>query len=282
MSEKPNLEQMLKLWSKKDLWNRIQEKNKQISGLEAKLEAREEAIKYLKGIKRYDIGEMLTENTKLKQQLAELEVKNDKLGTELCNADNIVSYLQQQLAEKEKEIENIKLCKCVNCTNEYEFMLEGLVEDLEKQIDRDEQEKISFAVEQLKYILNIIESIFEKALKQSSINQSFYDEILNCIELKLKALEEGKNIAVTKEQKKSKQSLLVNKIKDFKNQISQPDANASQEMYVDFLNEIEVIAKQQAEVLRLAALVTLYKLSDEKDSYFKSLLSKQLYKIYVI
>ncbi|MBR2909825.1 MAG: hypothetical protein IKC11_05770 [Clostridia bacterium] len=53
-------------------------------------------------------------------------------------------------------------------------------------------------------------------------------------------------------------------------------------MFVDFLNEIEVIAKQQAEVLRLADLVTLYKLSDEKDSYFKSLLSKQLYKIYVI
>ena len=57
--------------------------------------------------------------------------------------------LKQQLAEKDKEIENIKLCRCVNCTNEYEFMLEGLVEDLEKQIDRDNQDKISFAVEQL-------------------------------------------------------------------------------------------------------------------------------------
>ena len=60
--------------------------------------------------------------------------------------------LKQQLAEKEKEIENIKLCKCVNCTNEYEFMLEGLVEDLEKQIDKDNQDKISFAVEQLEKV----------------------------------------------------------------------------------------------------------------------------------
>ena len=37
MSEVPSLEQMLKLWSKKDLWNRIQEKNKRIAELEEQL-----------------------------------------------------------------------------------------------------------------------------------------------------------------------------------------------------------------------------------------------------
>ena len=37
MSEIPNLEQMLKLWSKKDLWNRIQEKQARIYELEGKL-----------------------------------------------------------------------------------------------------------------------------------------------------------------------------------------------------------------------------------------------------
>jgi hypothetical protein len=37
MSEIPSLEQMLKLWSKKDLWNRIQEKNKRIAELEEQL-----------------------------------------------------------------------------------------------------------------------------------------------------------------------------------------------------------------------------------------------------
>ena len=31
-------------------------------------------------------------------------------------------------------------------------MLEGLVEDLEKQIDKDDQDKISFAVEQLEKV----------------------------------------------------------------------------------------------------------------------------------
>lgn len=38
MSEIPSLEQMLKLWSKKDLWNRIQEKNQRIEELKKKLE----------------------------------------------------------------------------------------------------------------------------------------------------------------------------------------------------------------------------------------------------
>ena len=37
MSEIPSLEQMLKLWSKKDLWNRIQEKNQRIAELEEQL-----------------------------------------------------------------------------------------------------------------------------------------------------------------------------------------------------------------------------------------------------
>ena len=37
MSEIPSLEQMLKLWSKKDLWNRIQEKNQRIAELEKQL-----------------------------------------------------------------------------------------------------------------------------------------------------------------------------------------------------------------------------------------------------
>ena len=62
-----------------DILNRLEEellmlkiRNKH---LETKLAESNEAIKYLKGIKRYDIGEMLTENAKLKQQLAEKEAE---------------------------------------------------------------------------------------------------------------------------------------------------------------------------------------------------------------
>ena len=81
-----------------------------------------------------------------------------RLGVEAFGADihekalETLMIMKEQLAEKEKEIENIKLCRCGNCTNEYEFMLEGLVEDLEKQIDKNNQDKISFAVEKLEQV----------------------------------------------------------------------------------------------------------------------------------
>ena len=51
MSEIPSLEQMLKLWSKKDLWNRIQEKNQRIAELEEQLKnALEQNNKHLQQI----------------------------------------------------------------------------------------------------------------------------------------------------------------------------------------------------------------------------------------
>ena len=64
--------------------------------------------------------------------------------------------LKQQLAQKEKELENYKLCKCVSCKNEYEFMLEGMVSDLERELDKADQDKISFAVEQLTEIRDYV------------------------------------------------------------------------------------------------------------------------------
>jgi cell shape-determining protein MreC len=40
------------------------------------------------------VKEIIEENENLRKQLAELEKKNDKLGTDLYNAENIVSDLQ--------------------------------------------------------------------------------------------------------------------------------------------------------------------------------------------
>ena len=77
----------------------------------------EEAVKYLKGIKRYDIGEMLTENTKLKQQLAEKEDRISRLQFEVQQA------LSNSLGKTIKEL-----------------------------IEFDNQGKISFAVEQLEKV----------------------------------------------------------------------------------------------------------------------------------
>lgn len=51
MSKEQELEKMLKLYSKKDLWNRIQEKQAMIYDLEAELAEKEKEIEKLKPIK---------------------------------------------------------------------------------------------------------------------------------------------------------------------------------------------------------------------------------------
>ncbi len=51
------------------LVNSLTEKDRQIAELQKQLEEKEKIIQMQQNIKRYDIGEILTENVKLKQQL---------------------------------------------------------------------------------------------------------------------------------------------------------------------------------------------------------------------
>lgn len=89
-------------------------------------------------------------------------------------------------------------------------------------------------------------------------------------------------MAISKEEKKKKQSIISEKIKDFKSQISdQPDTFINRAIVNQFLDEILALAKQQAKVLSLAEVVINCTPSNETDSYFKSLLQRNLYKIYI-
>lgn len=144
-----------------------------ISDLEAKLAESEKAIKYLKGIKRYDIGEMLTENAKLKQKLAESE-ENLKLEEEnsemwFCWKEIYFKELQQakqQLAEKDKEHKKA--------------MRTSLNDFLTLEVEFKEK-KISFAVEQLEKV------------REFNIQQVFSSKPLdNFIDNQIKSLKEGK------------------------------------------------------------------------------------------
>ena len=121
------------------------DKDRKIADLEAKL-AESEKKAYSRGHSQRDIAN---------------EIKLNALREDVANKEKRIVELKQQLAEKEKEIENIKLCRCGNCTNEYEFMLEGLVEDLEKQIDKNNQDKISFALEQLEKTRKLIDELLD-------------------------------------------------------------------------------------------------------------------------
>lgn len=179
----------------------LNKQDQQISDLEAKLAESEEAIKYLKGIKRYDIGELLTENTKLKQQLKENEKKNFELIAKLnlkehrpafctladreCEALGKVEELKQQLAEKEKEIEKLQHCN--------DRLAQGIYHSYgEHFILKIKQDKISFALEQLENVKETTECVLDNALKNCSLNQSYYDRLLDEIDNQIKQLKEMK------------------------------------------------------------------------------------------
>lgn len=58
MSKIPSLEEMLKLYTKKDLWNRIQEKIQQIAELQKQLEEKEKEIEDLKRKVNYAVEDL--------------------------------------------------------------------------------------------------------------------------------------------------------------------------------------------------------------------------------
>ena len=71
LSKLKEKEEQLKLAKANESFEKEKKNNalKLIDQLKQQLAEKEESIKYLKGIKRYDIGEILTENIKLKQEL---------------------------------------------------------------------------------------------------------------------------------------------------------------------------------------------------------------------
>lgn len=83
MTNTPKLEEMLKLYSKKELWDRIQEKNKIIEELDHKIEILEKALKLTCG-----------------EELREFGVYADDYGYE----EQFKQLEKQYKAEAEKEL----------------------------------------------------------------------------------------------------------------------------------------------------------------------------------
>ena len=77
----------------------------------------------------------------LEQRLIELEEENKDL--------------EQRLIELEEENKNLKLCRCCDCQSENEFMLQGLIRDLEKE-NAKLQEQLKFATEIPDKIINYV------------------------------------------------------------------------------------------------------------------------------
>ena len=118
---------------------------------------------------------------KLEKQLAEKEQE-----LEDWEDGTIVEKLwhtQRQLAEKEKEIEKYK-----------ELCTISKLEDLQIEnmlLKSKKQDKISFCIEQLKKVKDTAENILDDAIKNCSLNESYYDNLLDKIDNQIEELEKG-------------------------------------------------------------------------------------------
>lgn len=100
------------VFTKEDVEGLIKDREETIKVLKFELAERDESIKYLQGIKRYDIGQLLTENIRLKQSqketaIAKLEdVKNFCQNSDGFNehgqsirVESVVDYINCQIQE---------------------------------------------------------------------------------------------------------------------------------------------------------------------------------------
>ena len=95
MSKQQELKEILKLYSKQDLWNRIQEKQAMIYDLEAKLAEKDKEIEYQESMK---ILAVENQNKKAIEQLEQIinlfePYENEEKDTILC-ANNGISFLE--------------------------------------------------------------------------------------------------------------------------------------------------------------------------------------------
>ena len=120
----------------------------------------------------------------------EIERLNNQLATQEKTITNLVEdnrasqeWYKKQLEEKEKERhEEWKTGK------EWKWEWQKVNQKLEKA----DQDKISFAIDELEKVKETTECILDNALKNSSLNQSYYDRLLDEIDNQIKQLKEGK------------------------------------------------------------------------------------------
>ena len=148
--------------------------------------------------------EALGQVEELKQQLSLYEqsnkVLNDQLNKSTEHIGELEDYytgytealvtenleLKEQLSEKEKEIAYMtKQAKKFN--NEAQKYFEDAYCN-----DTIYQDKISFALEELEKAKETTECVLDNALKNSSLNQSYYDRLLDEIDNQIKLLKGGK------------------------------------------------------------------------------------------
>ena len=174
-----------KMWlnlaqSFRDENEKLQEK---ISDIEAKLAEKDKAIENWQTIYESVVQTCHNDKEEIKRLNKRLETQENTI-TNLVE-DNRASqeWYKKQLEEKEKERhEEWKTGK------EWKWEWQKVNQELEKA----DQDKISFAVEKLEQVKETAECVLDNALKNSSLNQSYYDRLLDEIDNQIKQLRKGK------------------------------------------------------------------------------------------
>lgn len=95
----------------------------------------------------------------------------NKSNTEITLKDlsDLLNQQDKRIKELETELENYKLCRCVDCSNEYEHGLETSISELEKE---NQQLKSRLA----KIVYKIKERLYSKAISPTGTS-------VNCVRL---------------------------------------------------------------------------------------------------
>ena len=129
-----------------------------------------------------------------------------RLGVEAFGADihekalETLMIMKEQLVEKDKEIEQLKKFDDLNKTFfdlfRTAFKEPDKVDDLFNTLktiqEKQDQDKISFAIDELEKVKETTECVLDNALKNSSLNESYYDRLLDEIDNQINQLNEGK------------------------------------------------------------------------------------------
>lgn len=145
-----------------DVFNILNNQDNKITELESKLAEKEEAIKYLNGIKRYDIGELLNENIKLNHQLEEKDKEIKQLKLDLGMFKSVNEFINHYGIDKAREV-------------------------LLQSEKTKKQDKISFAVEQ---IVKTKETLI-KFLQDNGFYENEWYDLFDEIDNQINQLKEG-------------------------------------------------------------------------------------------
>lgn len=202
-----------------------EELKKQLAESESELEKQKE--KYVRLYSCYketlskdlqDIYRIAEENKQLKQQFEGVEGKIRLLEGDIQNYRNWHNVYERQISTLMTELETYRptklegngQCSCYSCEEKEGFnrhwtswcyRYKGhiycnncLTKIISKERSSQYEDKISFAVAELKKTLSYAEDILNEALKNSSLNNSYYDKLLDKLDNQIENLEKEKGI----------------------------------------------------------------------------------------